>query len=654
MIKKHLILFGLAILCFASMDVKAQNDDDMFELTLEELMGIELSVASNKAMTQRESPGILTVITREEIRMSGARDLIDVLNLVPGFGFAGDVAETVGIATRGLWGNEGKVLILIDGIELNETLYGTLQFNNHISADQIDQMEIIRGPGSSMYGGSAELAVIKITTRSSNINGAWAQVTPSFNEGDINMKYDAGIGHQYDDWGYGVAMTYKNANRSNELLWNKSVSYDMSEKSDLVNPIYVNTSINYKKIEARFIQDNYAYKLQDYYEITTEDREEIFNSSLASLKYTWDVNDKLIITPTYTYKNHNSWQHKIDEVYRWNVKGIRHTFDIAANYTFTEKILLSGGVNYYNDNGIAGTQTANNPDTHFINMGGDNKVSLYNVAVYSQLELSGDYGNFTFGGRFENHEIAGNGFVPRIAYTKAWDKWHTKMLYSQAFRTPNIEVIRYNVDNSINGIEREKTTAFEFEVGRKFFDIAMWSVNAFHLKIDKPILYVSSGAYENGSTVSTYGFETDMQIVPRWGSIRIGYGFYRAGEQGAAAWASDNDRQNACMPTHKFTYQITYNVFEKFSVNANGFITSATRSFEDPDGDWVGNPTTFDGLKIVNLYGSYNIGMFDFALGISDLLNEKQAYYPAYDNWSGSIPSMSREVFLKLTFNYSK
>ena len=62
--------------------------EDLSEMSIEELLNINVSVASYKTSGIREQPGIITVITREEIKKSGARDLIDIINLVPGFGFA--------------------------------------------------------------------------------------------------------------------------------------------------------------------------------------------------------------------------------------------------------------------------------------------------------------------------------------------------------------------------------------------------------------------------------------------------------------------------------------------------------------------------------------------------------------------------------------
>jgi outer membrane cobalamin receptor len=134
------------------------------EAELLALLNTPITVASKKALTTRESPGVVTLITREEIQASGARDFIDLLRLVPGFDVGYDVQGVTGPSLRGLWGYEGKILLLWDGVEMNETLYGTTEFGNHYPIDQIKRVEIIRGPGSSIYGGYAEVAVIQVTS----------------------------------------------------------------------------------------------------------------------------------------------------------------------------------------------------------------------------------------------------------------------------------------------------------------------------------------------------------------------------------------------------------------------------------------------------------------------------------------------------------
>lgn len=75
---------------------------------LEDLLNTPITVASTKAMTIRESPGIITVFSREEIVASGAKDLLDVLRLVPEFEIGTDTQGVTSVFVRGIWGMRGR------------------------------------------------------------------------------------------------------------------------------------------------------------------------------------------------------------------------------------------------------------------------------------------------------------------------------------------------------------------------------------------------------------------------------------------------------------------------------------------------------------------------------------------------------------------
>ena len=130
----------------------AQGNTELDLFAADAALTAETTVASIRPATVRETPGIVTIVNRDEIVRSGARDLIDILRTVPGFSFGVDVEGVVDLGFRGVWGHEGKILLLVDGMEMNEQLYGTLQLGRELAVDQIESVEIIRGPGLALYG----------------------------------------------------------------------------------------------------------------------------------------------------------------------------------------------------------------------------------------------------------------------------------------------------------------------------------------------------------------------------------------------------------------------------------------------------------------------------------------------------------------------
>mgnify|MGYP001260820832 CR=1 FL=1 len=158
---------------------KTVEDEDFFEMSLEELMDVRIDTvygASKRVQRLDEAPASATVVTAEEIRRYGYRTLAEILQSAPGFYLNYDrVLQYLG--TRGFQrpgGFDTRILLLIDGHKMNENVAGAppsgVEFP--LDVELIDRVEIIRGPGSSLYGSNAVLAIVNvITKRGSDIRG---------------------------------------------------------------------------------------------------------------------------------------------------------------------------------------------------------------------------------------------------------------------------------------------------------------------------------------------------------------------------------------------------------------------------------------------------------------------------------------------------
>lgn len=145
------------------------------QLDLEQLLKVRVDVASQGESTLLDAPAVVSVITADEIRRSGARDLRDVLRTVPGFEPGVRMIGYPQIGVRGvLTDNSEKVRILLDGLPVNENLEGsgTIVFGD-FALENVERIEIIRGPGSALYGTNAFVAVISIRTKGPPAAG-WA------------------------------------------------------------------------------------------------------------------------------------------------------------------------------------------------------------------------------------------------------------------------------------------------------------------------------------------------------------------------------------------------------------------------------------------------------------------------------------------------
>src|SRR6185312_4226810 len=107
------------------------------DMSIEQLINVKVSVASNQPKTINESPGIVTLITSDEIAHMGARDLMDVLMQVPGFHMQSNQYSLSMADFRGIPADTGKRLILIDGQEMNERMFQTAEIGRRFPISMI-------------------------------------------------------------------------------------------------------------------------------------------------------------------------------------------------------------------------------------------------------------------------------------------------------------------------------------------------------------------------------------------------------------------------------------------------------------------------------------------------------------------------------------
>lgn len=162
MIKKIVYLL-LIILAAKSV---AQDRSSLYNMSLEELLRVK--IASLQEQTVNNAPSSVSVITRSQIKKLGVTDLQSVLNFIPGFETTRDIeqgtADRISVRGRSTPLSE-SVLVLIDGQRLNDLYTGGISLlNRMLDIGLVEKIEIIRGPGSALYGSNAFLGVINIIT----------------------------------------------------------------------------------------------------------------------------------------------------------------------------------------------------------------------------------------------------------------------------------------------------------------------------------------------------------------------------------------------------------------------------------------------------------------------------------------------------------
>ncbi len=174
-------------------------DEQLDELL--ELLNVRVESASQQSEDIDETPSPVTVITQLMIERSGAKNLKDLLIMfVPGMNFVQDQNE-VNVAMRGVYGSsQQKILIMQDGHRLNSRAYSEANPDFSISLEKIKQIEVLRGPGSSLYGNVALTGVINIVSKSgADVDGTDVVVgVGSFGERKLSVLHGEGFGEDHD------------------------------------------------------------------------------------------------------------------------------------------------------------------------------------------------------------------------------------------------------------------------------------------------------------------------------------------------------------------------------------------------------------------------------------------------------------------------
>jgi outer membrane cobalamin receptor len=631
---------------------------DISQLSLSDLLDTQVDIASKKPQTTRETPGIVSVITRDDILSSGARDLLDVLALVPGFAPAVDVQGVVSLGIRGQWGHEGKILLLLDGQPMNELLYSSLALANRYPLEAIDRIEVIRGPGSAIYGGFAELAVISIITRDASLGGVAAAMTygrTARTLGHANATVSFGT-TSTGITGLGVAGSVMLGRASSRGTYRdfSGSSYSLAGNSD-IDPMFAKLAVTYRGLQLDAVADNYSMQTRDGVGPVVEDTaRQGFRTYQLDGRYDLAIRDDLRLTPRLALTRQTPWE-IVDEsselFYSKTVQ--RFTAGLALSYDPTELVNVLTGAELYSDRARLNSTTLTGLQTMF---GERTEVAYHTVATYAQVLANHRLANLTLGARYEHHSAVGSSLVPRIALTKVVGRFHAKLLASQAFRAPGVE----NINLSPGDLQPEKTTVIEAEAGYEIGDHMFVAVNAFDVTIRKPIVYdydqaTMAEVYQNFGRTGTRGVEIDYRVKFPRGSADLSYSYYTAAGKNAVDLYRVPDRDDVLLafPAHKLAMSGSIKLHRGLSLNPSAVIYGERHGYTaGADGNPVigrHGPTA-----LVNVFLRYRdlLPGLDLGAGIHDLADQRFEYLQPYSGGHAPLPGPGRELVVRVAYEH--
>ncbi len=665
----HIFISLLALLVSLGVSRAAWADyptmDELKDMTLEDLLNRQqTTIASQKATTTRSAPGIVTVLSADDIARIGARDLVDLLDTVPGFHIAGEIYSSDGLAVRGIYANEGRALLMIDGIMINETLYGNFPLYGRFAIEQIEQIEIIRGAGSAMYGGFAALAVINIVTKGvagpdhCETSAATSIMGNVFSHQSLSGLCRRKLGPVAVDF----AAATQRSNRSTTGFSNFNSGTGVESPIDLnyenrMRDFYMNAGVQAYGIKVRGILDTYTAPSRSIYGTEALPRAYDVNywtySALAS--YEAALGSKLHVTPSYNYKVDSPWQVKdhealvTDPAAFFDVRNIRQTAGVKLSYDATESLSLLLGGEYMEDRAHAAS-----PSPMF--KVGTRDLAYHSAAVFGQVMADTAWVNIAAGARYEDHSAFDPAFVPRLALTRQLGRWHIKGLWSKAYRNPSISNIN-SFDTAHYKLQPEKTDDIEVEGGFQYSSSSLVTLNLFDERITDAIIYVSAtDSYITAPHLGTRGFELEHKSRLGWGSTGASYSFYKVSQNDVQNYKVDRHPDALlATPQHKISGYLSYRLSENSTLTPSAQLLGPnfTNAFDRSAGTYTEQQINPVFLLNLNLRTEdlLQVKGLSASLGVFNLLNQTHKFVLAYRSEHEDIPGPARDFVIRLGYN---
>ena len=197
-ILSRLVILALSTIPLVTSVVIADDSNPLTDMSIEDLMQIDVTSVSKKEQSISQSAAAIYVLTNDDIRRSGATMIPEVLKLVPGLDVFRVDGNRWAISARGssdLFSN--KLLVLIDGRSVYTPLFSGVYWDvQNTPLEDIERIEVIRGPGALLWGANAVNGVINIITKSANDTkgGLVSGGGGNYEQGAGGMRYGTEIG----------------------------------------------------------------------------------------------------------------------------------------------------------------------------------------------------------------------------------------------------------------------------------------------------------------------------------------------------------------------------------------------------------------------------------------------------------------------------
>lgn len=558
------------------------GSDELAELDLEALMDIEVTLVAGDEQSLRETPAAVFVITAEDLRRGGFNTIPDALRIVPGLNVAQVHSTAWAVSARGF--NQrfaSKMLVLIDGRAIYTDLFaGTIWLLHDLPIEEVERIEVIRGPGATVWGANAVNGVINIVTLSAETtSGGLARVTTgNLERAGGYVRYGGKLGDElhfriyssgFDREGFDFADGNSAHGDSQSLRVGGRIDGTLSE--------HTRVSFHAGYHTTRFGEHIAEFSLTPPYSRFERQRNDTDGNYFLARFERLDENGK----PRWSIQ-------AFADRDRLDANGFRSrlgTYDAEARYFHRaiENHEIVVGVGYRRRYDVneweAGSRVMRSPQ--------DRDTDKYNAFVQDTIRVSDDF-SLMLGTKVERNEYTGWEVQPSARATWRIDETRTMWAaVSRAVRTPSrgehdlIALLGVSPPPPVAlpirllgdpDNDSEELIAYEAGLRVRPHDTVSLDFSLFYNDYDDLLTVSRTGAlptdiyYDNATEGEIFGTElaASWQARENW-RLHFGYAFAHADLRGG----DETDEEE--VPEHTVILRSHLDLTENFELNASGF-----------------------------------------------------------------------------------
>lgn len=517
------LLVGLAVPQLAyGQEIDDSEVEDVFELSLDELLNVSVGVSSTTSETVFHAPSTVTVLDREMLEKYNFLTVAEALESVAGM----DIYQTIidkNVATaRGILQNfyANKVLLLIDNVPTWQPIYGDGHLER-IDINDVERIEVLKGPASVLYGSNAYSGVINIVLREVEITEGRA-----YGRAGVNGPGGAGAGIRYvkNHWKLLVSANGSHEEREPvEIPAAQGFSYQ-GETGFLYTGDYLTRNFNlraeYKGHSFYVNRFRFNHSFMGAHPSYAGGGGNMVknNGVLFNYRYSHGYGKKVMVKANLSYDYFKrEFPLSQDRVNVISLSGARTVADMKIRYKGSKKLAFELGGAVENRNSF-GHNVVNGIDGSVMRHNLKEDEDILEWSAFAQVDYQGKAFHLLAGSRYTNNAYFGGNFASRITgVIKLRKQSSLKLIFGQSFRVPTMFELYFDHPTVVGrrGLEPETSTSYEaaYLAGFKHF---YFQVLGYYAIYDNLIQRVTPETgppsnYRNVDQFKGYGAEVELR-----------------------------------------------------------------------------------------------------------------------------------------------